>query len=100
METVGFNRSIDPDIVCDIARRAEALLPILQKAGAPQAWIGFRPRADAHQPQIRRFTHSALWLAYGHFRNGILLAPATAQRVTAEIMSNLGTGSSSPSGNR
>ena len=100
METVGFNRTIDPDVVCDIARRAEALLPILRNAGPPEAWIGFRPRADAHQPQIGRFAGSALWLAYGHFRNGILLAPATAQRVAAEIMSNWGTGSSSPSGNR
>jgi glycine oxidase len=100
METVGFDRTIDPDIVRDIARRAEAVLPILKNAGTPEAWIGFRPRADAHQPQIGRFAGSALWLAYGHFRNGILLAPATAERVTAEIMSNLETGSSSPSGNR
>jgi glycine oxidase len=100
METVGFDRTIDPAIVSDITRRAEALLPILRQAGAPEAWIGFRPRADAHQPQIRRFTDSALWLAYGHFRNGILLAPATAERVTAEIMSNAETGSSSLSGSR
>jgi glycine oxidase len=100
METVGFNRTIDPETVHDIAQRAQALLPILQKAGTPEAWIGFRPRADAHQPQIGRFADSSLWLAYGHFRNGILLAPATAERVTAEIMSNVGTGLSSPSGIR
>jgi glycine oxidase len=100
METVGFNRTIDAGVVSDIARRAEALLPILRQAGAPEAWIGFRPRADAHQPQIGKFADSALWLAYGHFRNGILLAPATAERVTAEITSNAGMGSSSPSGSR
>jgi glycine oxidase len=100
METVGFNRAIDPAIVGDIARRAEALLPILQQAGPPEAWIGFRPRADAHQPQIGRFAGTSLWLAYGHFRNGILLAPATAERISAEIMSNAGMDSSSPSGSR
>lgn len=100
METVGFNRSIDPETVRDIARRAEALLPALRQAGPPEAWIGFRPRADAHQPQIGRFAGSALWLAYGHFRNGILLAPATAERVSAEITSNAGTGSISLSGSR
>jgi glycine oxidase len=91
METVGFDRTIDPEIVSDIAQRAQALLPILQQAGTPEAWIGFRPRADAHQPQIGRFANSTLWVAYGHFRNGILLAPATAERVTSEIMSNVGT---------
>jgi len=100
METVGFDRTIDPDIVRDIAYRAEALLPIFQSAGVPEAWIGFRPRADAHQPQIGRFTDTALWLAYGHFRNGILLAPATAERVTADIMSNAGTDLFFPSGIR
>jgi glycine oxidase len=87
METVGFDRSIDRDVVREIARRAEALLPQLRQAGEPEAWIGFRPRADAHQPQIRRFEDTGLWLAYGHFRNGILLAPATAERVAAEITS-------------
>jgi len=100
METVGFDRAIDPEAVRDIARRAEALLPALRQAGTPQAWIGFRPRADAHQPQIGRFAGSPLWLAYGHFRNGILLAPATAERVAAEITSNAGMDSISLSGSR
>jgi glycine oxidase len=85
METVGFDRTIDRDTVCGIAQRAEALLPRLREAGEPEAWIGFRPRADAHQPHIRRFEDSSLWLAYGHFRNGILLAPATAERVVEQI---------------
>jgi glycine oxidase len=100
METVGFDRRIDPEIVRDIAERAEALLPALRQARPPEAWIGFRPRADAHQPQIGRFANSALWLAYGHFRNGILLAPATAERVAAGITSNAETGSISLSGSR
>ncbi len=100
METVGFDRTIDPETVRDIASRAEALLPALRRAGPPEAWIGFRPRADAHQPQIGRFADSSLWLAYGHFRNGILLAPATAERVAAEITSNAGMDSISLSGSR
>jgi glycine oxidase len=100
METIGFDRRVDPEIVRDISRRGEDLLPMLRGAGAPEAWIGFRPRADAHRPQIGRFADSNLWLAYGHFRNGILLAPATAERVAGEIMSSAGMGSSSRSGTR
>jgi glycine oxidase len=92
METVGFDRRVNPDIVRDIVRRGETLLPILRGAGSPDAWIGFRPRADAHRPHIGRFADSNLWLAYGHFRNGILLAPATAERVATEITSSAGTG--------
>lgn len=84
-ENVGFDRRIDPAIVAGISGRAEALLPALRQASPPEAWLGFRPRADAHQPQIGRFAGSNVWLAYGHYRNGILLAPATAERVSAEI---------------
>jgi glycine oxidase len=85
-ENVGFDRRIDPEIVADISHRAEALWPALEQAGPPEAWLGFRPRADAHQPRIGRFADSNLWLAYGHYRNGILLAPATAERVSEEII--------------
>ena len=100
METVGFDRRIDPKTVSGIIQRAEALLPLLAQAGTPEAWIGFRPRADAHRPHIERFQDSNLWLAYGHFRNGILLAPATAERIATQITSSPGTASLSPSGNR
>jgi len=99
-ENVGFDRRIDPAIVSEIARRAESLLPCLKEVGPPEAWLGFRPRADAHQPQIARFADSNLWLAYGHYRNGILLAPATAERVAEQIMSSLEKGWTSPSGSR
>jgi len=98
-ENAGFDRNIDPAIVADIARRAESLLPRLRDAAAPEAWLGFRPRADAHQPQIGRFAGSNLWLAYGHYRNGILLAPATAERVSGQITSTEGMDSISPAGN-
>jgi glycine oxidase len=100
METVGFDRRIDPAIVHDIVQRSEALLPAIRDAAPPEAWIGFRPRADAHRPHIGRFADTNLWLAYGHFRNGILLAPATAQRVADQITSNAGMDCVSPSGTR
>jgi glycine oxidase len=90
-ENAGFDRRIDPKIVADLVRRAEALLPALRTAGTPEAWLGFRPRSDAHRPIIGRHGGSNLWLAYGHFRNGILLAPATAERVAAQITSSGGT---------
>jgi len=33
-----------------------------------------------------------IWLAYGHYRNGILLAPVTARIITASIVASLGKG--------
>lgn len=49
-------------------------------------WFGFRPGIEHSGPAIRRITGTNLWLAYGHYRNGILLTPATAQLVASEIL--------------
>jgi glycine/D-amino acid oxidase-like deaminating enzyme len=49
------------------------------------AWNGFRPATLDEQPVIQRLGNSSIWLAYGHYRNGILLAPATARLVAQEI---------------
>ena len=47
METVGYDRRIDWDVVNQIAGRAEALLPQLRQAGAPEAWIPWLARNSA-----------------------------------------------------
>jgi glycine oxidase len=89
-ENAGFDRSIDPKIVSDIAARASALVPSLQSLKPESVWIGFRPAIDAPAPQIGPVPSpsgdaSRLWLAYGHYRNGILLAPVTAGRISREL---------------
>jgi glycine oxidase len=83
-EDVGFDRSINTTICEEIHRRAAELWPALESARPSKRWIGFRPYAEA--PHIGRVGNTNVWLAYGHFRNGILLAPLTARRVSAEIL--------------
>ena len=85
-EQVGFNRELDSQIVDDIHARAAELLPRLRSAPKPTAWLGFRPATDDLAPAIGRLGDTCLWLAYGHYRNGILLAPATAARVAGEML--------------
>lgn len=99
-EEVGFDRRIDTNIVADIAFRAGELIPVLRSATAPAAWVGFRPGTETLQPAMGRFADSNLWLAYGHYRNGILLAPATAQQISREITTSSEKGSCLPAGNR
>jgi glycine oxidase len=82
-EDVGFDRSIDPEICRDIHHRAAELWPPLKNVTPSKRWIGFRPYSEA--PHIGRLGETNVWLAYGHFRNGILLAPLTAQRIAADI---------------
>jgi glycine oxidase len=85
-EHVGFDRSIDENTVEDIHRRACDLLPALAAVRPDEQWIGFRPGIDASGPAVGRIAGTAVWTAFGHYRNGILLAPETA-RVIAESVS-------------
>jgi glycine oxidase len=87
-ERVGFDRTIDPVIVDDIVARVCEVMPSLRDKQYSTAWVGFRPAADSPGPEIRRVPGSPLWLAYGHYRNGILLAPVTARRIAGEILAN------------
>lgn len=84
IESAGFDRRIDGTVVADIERRATGLAPLLKSAGPADPWIGFRPAVEG-DPRIERLPESRIWLAYGHYRNGILLAPATAGRITREL---------------
>jgi glycine oxidase len=87
-EHAGFERSIDRAIVADIRRRAEALLPALASIEPAACWNGFRPAiasatGEPGAPLIGRL-ESKLWAAFGHYRNGILLAPETARLVASQ----------------
>jgi glycine oxidase len=85
-QDIGFDRAVDAAICEDIHRRAARLFPPLEHATPVKRWIGFRPRSSSGDgPHIGRVEGTNVWLAYGHYRNGILLTPVTAQRVAAEI---------------
>jgi glycine oxidase len=84
-QRVGFDRSVDPAVCDDIHRRAARLFPAIADAKPVNRWIGFRPYSEGG-PHVRRVEGTNVWLAYGHYRNGILLAPWTAQSVAGEIV--------------
>ncbi len=85
-EHVGFDTRVDAGICAEIHRRAAAIVPELGGAEPVRRWIGFRPGPlDPSGPRAGRIEGTNVWLAYGHYRNGILLAPLTAARVAAEI---------------
>ncbi len=83
-EHTDFDRSVNASVCEGIERRAAALFPALASRSPSARWIGFRP-FSADGPHIRSVEGTNVWLAYGHFRNGILLAPLTARRIAGEI---------------
>ena len=89
VEHVGFDRQVRPEIVEKIAQRAGFVFPHLRETSPSETWFGFRPGSERLWLGMWHSPH--LYLAYGHFRNGILLAPVSAERIGAEVSANLQT---------
>jgi glycine oxidase len=89
VEHVGFDRHVDQRIASQLSEAAGFVMPHLLETTPTETWIGFRP--DSDELRLGRWRSSNVYLAYGHYRNGILLAPLTAQRLADEISANLGT---------
>lgn len=83
LENNGFDHSTSEPMLDDLTRRAAALWPPLAHATRTSAWAGLRPMSPDGLPVIGPLSsddkNPTLWVASGHFRNGILLAPGTAQ---------------------
>ena len=82
-EQVGFDRTPNRATLAEIDARARAMLPDLPSPH--ESWLGFRPATASLDPQIGRLPGTELFLAYGHYRNGILLAPITANLILQEL---------------
>jgi glycine oxidase len=82
VEDVGFDERTTGAGVRDLLAAATAVLPALADATFVTARAGLRPLTPTGLPVIERSReHPALISATGHYRNGILLAPLTAQLV-------------------
>jgi len=78
--------------VAALQQAAAAMLPGLLDQQPDEVWAGLRPGSDLGEPVVEKLPESDTWLAYGHYRNGILLAPVTAKLITASILATAGKG--------
>lgn len=81
VEDAAFDRTVDPERIRELFGRAVELWPTLRDASIAETWIGFRPGSEDGLPIIDR-TADRCWVATGHFKNGIMLAPGTARVVS------------------
>jgi glycine oxidase len=91
LEFVGYRREVTAAAVRNLLDAALTLVPALAEASWNGAWSNFRPYTKDALPLLGESGVNGLLLATGHYRNGILLAP-----VTAEIMTALVLGKASP----
>jgi glycine oxidase len=88
MEDAGFDERVTLDGVRTLAEAAGALLPAA-KAGATfvAARVGLRPASPDGLPIIGPLADAPrVCVATGHFRNGVLLTPLTAQLVADSVL--------------
>ncbi len=86
-EDVGFTPYNTPAGMQILLQRAIRLYPQLQHYPIEEFWWGFRPATPDELPILGASPYHNLTLATGHYRNGILLAPATATLI-AEVINN------------
>jgi glycine/D-amino acid oxidase-like deaminating enzyme len=84
---------VSPDAACleQVWQGAIALCPALAEATILKTWSGLRPRPyNRPAPIIEPLAgYRNILLATGHYRNGVLLAPATAEAIREKIAFNL-----------
>ena len=86
-EWVGFDKRVTDEGVRAIKSMAIGIAPALAQLTPVDSWAGFRPRAKDDLPVLGSCEKVAgLFYATGHYRNGILLAPITAQLIAAAIV--------------
>ena len=85
VEHTGFDLSLSDDVGNGLASGAADLLPGLQGRTPFEHWAGLRPGTPDGWPVVGQLS-DRLYVAAGHFRNGILLAPLTAAMVVPLVL--------------
>lgn len=80
LEYAGFDKTPTAEALESLEASAVALLPGLAGAERVGHWAGLRPGSPEGIPFIGAVSsHPGLWLNCGHFRNGLVLAPASCR---------------------
>jgi glycine oxidase len=81
MERVGFERGTTFGGMADVIDKATRIAPVLRSATVEDHWSSFRPGTPDGLPLVGETQIAGLFIASGHYRNGILLAPLTAELI-------------------
>lgn len=85
-EDAGFDASTTADAAAELKAAAGALVPATAALPVRAQWAGLRPGSPDGMPLIGPVPDiGGLWLNLGHFRNGITLAPGSAELLAALV---------------
>lgn len=92
VEERGFDTTVTAGAVHELLRNAGAIVPAISELELVECHAGLRPGSPDNAPLIGRTILDGLVVATGHFRNGVLLTPVTADA----IATLLSTGATPP----
>jgi glycine oxidase len=85
MEDVGWEKAVTAGGLRHVLDVAIEIAPTLAQAPVVETWSNFRPASPDGEPILGEGTIPGLFYATGHTRNGILLAPITADAIAAAV---------------
>jgi glycine oxidase len=86
VEWVGYDKRVTLDGVQQITASAVSLAPALRSSTFIECWAGLRPFCEGGQPVLGPTNLDGLYVATGHFRKGLQLAPITAKLMADVIV--------------
>jgi glycine oxidase len=86
LEEAGYNKRTDVDTIQRLLHAAVELVPALAGARVHDDWAGLRPGTPDELPILGETSTAGYFVATGHYRDGILLAPITVQVMTAVLL--------------
>jgi glycine oxidase len=86
LEDAGFDKRVDIATIQRLFQLAVAIVPKLAQSKKHEDWAGLRPGTPDELPILGQTSTGGYFIASGHYRDGILLAPITAKVMTEQIL--------------
>ena len=88
-EEKGFDASVTAGGLLTLLEAAWRAVPAVEELPVEEIWVGHRPGSRDDAPILGRGPLEGLFYATGHYRNGILLAPVTADAMARLILDDV-----------
>ena len=89
VEEKGFDETITAGGLLTLLEAAWRAVPAVEELPVEEIWVGHRPGSRDDAPILGRGPLEGLFYATGHYRNGILLAPVTADAMARLILDDV-----------
>lgn len=86
VEERGFDKSVTAGALYDLLDAGWKLVPGIYDLEVTDTWAGLRPGSRDNEPLMGETAIPRIIFATGHYRNGILLAPVTAEEIVHLIV--------------